>query len=147
MAKPPVSSSSPLPPSGSPFPDISLETPQSTTSAEFSQPILPSVLPLTTRSPPEGLVEFNWQPQGAWYGFVSEEEFPPLTLGSPLLSAVMPPNPRHIFDDLMTSSDMDSSSPVGSEELHASTGEYQLFLEDFPYVFGQPSPQSMSNHF
>lgn len=64
MVEPPVSSSSSLPPSGSPFPEVSLETPQSTRSVKFAQPILPSVLPLATRSPPEGSVEFNWPPQG-----------------------------------------------------------------------------------
>ena len=80
VAEPPISSSS-LTPSGDSFLDVSFETPQSTRSAEFSQPILPSVLPLSTRSPLEELIEFNWPPSGAWYGFGKEGEFPPLTLG------------------------------------------------------------------
>ena len=140
MEKPPVSSSSSLPPSGSPFPEISLETPQSTRFVEFVQPILPSILPLSTQSPPKGSVEFNRLPQGVWSGFGSEEEFPPLTLGSPLLVVALPPNPHRLFNDLTTLSDMDSSSPVGSEELHAFTGEYQIFPEEFLYVTSQPSP-------
>ena len=127
MAEPPVSSSSSLPPSGSSFPDVSYETPQSTRFFEFSQRILPSVLPLATRSPPEGLIDFNWPPQGAWSSFGSEEEFHPLTFGSPLLAAALPPSPRRLFDDITTSSDMDSSISVDSKEIHVSTREYQLF--------------------
>ena len=56
MAEHPVSSSS-LPPSGSSFPDASFETPQSTRSIEFSQPILPSIQPLSTRSPLDEPIE------------------------------------------------------------------------------------------
>ena len=123
MAKPPVSSSS-LPPSGSSFPDVSFETPQSTRSAEFSQPILLSVLPLATRSPPEELVEFNWTPFGAWSGFGEEGDFPPLTSGSPFFATVVPPYPHSLFEDLMAESDMDSSIPIGSEGIPISTGEY-----------------------
>ena len=44
----------------------------------------------------------------------------------------------------MASSDMDSLSPVSSEELYVSTGEYQLPPEKFPYVSDQPSSQPVS---
>ena len=73
MAEPPVSSSSSLPPNGSSFPDVSYETPQSSRSTEFSQPILLTILPLTTQSPPKESVEYNWPPPGAWSGFWDEE--------------------------------------------------------------------------
>ena len=121
MAEPPVSSSSSLPPNGSSFPDISFKTPQSTRYVELAQPILLSVQLIATRSPPEESVEFNWPPQGAWSGFGSEEEFPPLTSGSPFLAAALPPSPRRLFNELMALSDMDSSSPVSSEEIPVST--------------------------
>ena len=68
MAEHPISSSS-LPLSGGSFPDVSFETPRSTRSAEFSHPILPSLLPLATRSPPGESVEFNWPPSSASSGF------------------------------------------------------------------------------
>ena len=66
-------------------------------------------------------------PLGAWSGFGDEEEFPPLTLGSPFIVVTIPPSPSCLFDDLMASSDMDSSSPLGSEEMSVSLGEYQIF--------------------
>ena len=72
MEEPLVSLSS-LPPSGSSFPNVSFETPQSTRSVEFLQPILLTVLPLATRSPPEESVEFNQPPLGAWSGFGDED--------------------------------------------------------------------------
>ena len=124
MAEPPVSSSSSLPPSGSSFPEISFETPQSTRSAELVQPILPSVQPLTTRSPRKESVEFNWPPQSSWSSFGSEEEFPPLTSGSSFIAATIHPSPCHLFEDITASLDMDSSSPVSSEGTPVSTGEY-----------------------
>ena len=121
VAEPPVSSSS-LPPSGSSFSDVSFETPRSTRSIEFSQPILSSILPLATRSPPKEPVEFNWPPSGAWSGFGEEGNFPSLTLGSPFFAIIVPPSPHSIFEDLTTESDMDFSSPVGSEGMPVSTG-------------------------
>ena len=122
MAELPISSSSSLPPSGSSFPDVSYETPQSTRSVKFSQPILPTILPLATRSPPKESVEFNWPPQGAWSSFGSKEKFPPLTSGPPFIAVAIPPIPRHIFEDIMASEDMDSSSPVSCEGTPISIG-------------------------
>ena len=112
--EPPVSSSS-LPPSGGYFPDVSFETPQSPKFFKFSQPILSSIQPLATRSPLDEPVEFNWHPSSAWFGFGDKGEFPPLTYGSPFFVAVVPPSPLNLFEDLRGDSDMDSSSPVGSE--------------------------------
>ena len=126
MAEPLVSSSS-LPPSGSYFLDVSFENPQSTRSVEISQPILPYILPLATRSPSEEPVEFNWNPSGAWSGFGEERDFPPLVSGLSFFVAVVPPNPCSLFVDLTEESDMDSSSPVGSEGMPISIGEYQIF--------------------
>ena len=143
VAELPVSSSS-LPPSGSYFLDVSLETPHPTRSAEVSQPILPPVLPLATRSPPEEPVEFIWPPSGAWSSFGEAGDFPPLTSSSPFFAAPVPPSPHSIFKDLMVESDMDSSSPIGSEGMPISIGEYQLFLEDVPLISTQSSPPSVS---
>ena len=42
--------------------------------------------------------------------------------GSPFFSTVVPPSPHSIFEDLTADSDMDSSSPVGSEGMPVSTG-------------------------
>ena len=143
VAEPPVSSSS-LPPSGSSFPDVSFETTQSTRSAEFSQPILPFVLPRATRSPSEEPVEFNWPPSGAWSSFGEEGDFPPLMSGSPFFAVVVPLSPHSLFEALTAESDMDSSSPVGSEGMLISRGEYRPFPEYVPHVSTQSSPPSVS---
>ena len=116
----PVSLSS-LPPSGGSFPDVSFETPQSTRPVELSQPILPSIEPLASRSLLDEPVELNWPPSSAWSGFGEEGEFPPLTSGSPFVVAAVPPSPCSLFEDLTLDSDMDSSSLVGSEGMHVST--------------------------
>ena len=143
MAEPLISSSS-LPPSGSSFPDASFETPQSTRSVEFSLPILPSIQPLSTQSPLDKPVEFNWPPSSAWSGFGEEGEFPPLTSRSPFVAAAVPPSPRSLFEDLTRDSDMDSSSSIGSEGMPISTGEYQLFPEDLSHASVQYSSPSVS---
>ena len=143
MAELPVSSSS-LPLSGGYFLDVSFETPQSTGSIEFSQPILPSIQPLATRSPLDEPVEFNWPPSSAWSSFGEEGEFPPLTSGSPFVAAVVPPSPRSIFEDLTEDSYMDSSSPIGSDGMPVSTREYQLFPEDISHASVQYSSPTVS---
>ena len=143
MAKHPISSSS-LPLSGGSFPDVSFETSPSIRSIEFSEPILPSIQPLATRSLLDEPVEFNWPSSSAWSGFWEEGEFPPLTLGSPFVAAAVPPSPRSLFEDLTVDLDMDSSSSVGSEGIPISIGEYQIFLEDVAYVSTQSSPPSVS---
>ena len=111
---------------------------------ELQQPIPPSILPLATRSPANKPVEFNWPSLGAWSGFGNEEEFPPLTSESPLLATSLLNIVRHLFHDKMFSSDMDSSSPISSEEPYVSTGDYQCPPERFPYVSNQPSSQPLS---
>ena len=143
MAKPPVSSSS-LPPSGGSFSDVSLETPQSTRSVKFSQPILQSIKPLTTRSPLDEPVEFHWPPTSAWSGFGEGGYFPPLTSGSPFFATAIPPSPCSLFEDLTVEPDMDSSTPVGSEGMSVSIGEFQFFLEYFPHVSTQSPLTSVS---
>lgn len=143
MAEHPVLSSS-LPPSGGYFLDASFKTPQSTRSIEFSQPIPPSIQPLSTRSLLNELVEFNWPPLSAWSGFGEEGEFPPLTSGSPFFAAMVPPSPRSLFKDLTLESNMDSSSSVGSEGMPISIGEYELFFEYISCASTQYSPLSVS---
>ena len=91
-------------------------------------------MPLTTRSPPEELVDFNWPPSCAQSGFGEEGDFPPLTSGSPFFAAAVPPSPRSLFKDLTAQSDMDSSSPIGSEGMPVSIGEYQIFPQYLPRV-------------
>jgi len=127
VAELPVSSSS-LPPSGSYFLDVSFETPQSTRSVEFSQPILPSIQPLATRYPLDEPVEFNWPPSSAWSSFGEEGYFPPLTSSSPFIAAIVPPSPHSLFEDLTMESDMESSSPIGSEGMHFSTEKMSLMF-------------------
>ena len=139
MAEPPVSSSS-LPSRGSPLPESSFVTPQSSRYAKLQQPILPSILPLTTQSPVDDPIEFNLPPSGAWSGFGDEEEFPPLTSGSPFLATVIPPSPCSLFEDLTEESDMDTSGPIGSDGIPVSTEEYQLFPEKTPHMSAQSSP-------
>ena len=58
------------------------------------------------------------------------EHFLPLTSGSLFLAVIIPPSPSSLFQDLMVDSDMDSSSPNGSEGIPVSDEEYQIFLED-----------------
>ena len=50
MVEPPVSSSSSLPPSGDPSPEVSSGSSQPTRPTDFWQSILLSILPLATRS-------------------------------------------------------------------------------------------------
>ena len=64
--------------------------------------------------------------------------------GSPFVAAAVPLSPHSIFEDLTLDSNMDSSSPVGSEIMHVSTGEYQLFPEDLSRASTQSSPPSVS---
>ena len=78
-------------------------------------------MPLATQYPPKESAEFNWPPLGAWSGFGEEGEFPPLMFGLPFIAVVVPPSPRSIFEDLTIESNMDSSSPIGSEGMHVST--------------------------
>ena len=131
--------------SGNYFSDVSFETPQSTRSVEFSKPIFSSVQPLATRSPLDEPVEFQWAPSSGWSGFEEEGEFPPLTSGSPFVATVVPPSPRSLFEDLTLDLDMDSSSPVGSEGMLVSTGEYQIFPEDLSMP--PPNLQHRRSHF
>lgn len=144
MAEPPVSSSSSLPPSGDPSPEVSSEASQPTRSANFLQSLLSIILPLATQSPLDEPFDINWQPRDVWSSFGSEEEFPTLTSESPLLATALLGTIHRLFHDQMSSSDMDSSSPVSSEELYVSTREYYLPLENFPYVSNQPSSQPVS---
>ena len=64
--------------------------------------------------------------------------------GSPFVAAAVPPSPHSLFEDLTEDSDMDSSSPIGSEAMHVSTREYQLFPEDLSRASIQYSPPSVS---
>ena len=124
VAEPPISSSSSLPRSGDPSPEVSSEASQPTRSVNFSQSLLLSILPLATRSPLDEPFDINWKHQDAWFGFGNEEEFPPLTLGSPPLATTLLGTVRHLFHDQMSSSNMDSSSPISSEEIYVSIRDY-----------------------
>ena len=48
------------------------------------------------------------------------------------MAAIIPPSPRHILEDLTADSNMDSSSPIPSEEIPTSSEGYQIFPEDIP---------------
>ena len=119
---------------GSPFSYDSSKTSQSSRFFELQQPILPSEYPFGEP------VEFTWPLSNAWFGFGVEEHFPPLTSRSPFLAAIIPPSPRSILQDLTVDSDMDSSSPIGSEGIPVSDEEYQIFLEDIHQEPAQYSP-------
>lgn len=57
---------------------------------------------------------------------------------------MVPPSPRPLFEDLTKDSDIDSSSPIGSDRMPVSIGEYQLFPEDISHAFVQYSSPSVS---
>ena len=88
MAEPSVSST------GSPYTDDSSEVSQS--SAEHQKPIV-SEFPdgglVISELPFGGPVELNWPFSNTWFGFGVGEHFPPLTMGSPFLVAIIPPSP------------------------------------------------------
>ena len=89
VIEPPVLSSSSSPPSGDPSPNVSSEASQPTRYIDLWQFILPSVFPLTTRSPLEEPFDINWQPQDTWFGFGNAQDFPPLTSEQYLLATAL----------------------------------------------------------
>ena len=92
MAEPSVSST------GSPYTDDSSKVSQSY--AEPQQPIVskfPDEGTVLSKLPFGGPVEFNWPLSDAWSRFGVGEYFPPFTLGSPFLAAVIPPSPCRLL--------------------------------------------------
>ena len=99
MAEPRVSLSSSLPPSGDPSAKVFLEESQPTRFVDFWKSILPSILPLATRSPLEEPFDMNWKHRDAWSGFGNEEEFHPLTSEPYLLATSLLSTAHRLFDD------------------------------------------------